>query len=342
MKNSNSFALKSFFEQWLPRLIALGVFAYLIYSLLFRQDEFSWLHIAALAIVIALILAPMASRLRVLNFIDFSSKLNDVMQEQQETKSQLSEIRNQMSTFVSTRVNPIQIMTTNGSEVFRELFSSFRKTESGVDSTVSIEKGIEYTKEKFLRHAYGYRYRAYTLLLMTMYFQLAMREHREFEQGDFVVGDTMDAMREHREFEQGDFVVGDTMDETIPDMIKRVLDNGLDTVFPIRVIDEKSGETRSVITPEIVEGLKQINSLLDLYQKIENDETELPSRLDIDSLFDKIADALNTISLSLKLVGTNSILYQYRMLNTIETLKREIEQADAEQRPIRFPPPNSD
>ena len=322
MKNSNSFTLKAFFEQWLPRLIALGVFAYLIYSLLFRQDEFSWLHIAALAIVIALILAPMASRLKVLNLIDFNSKLNDVMQEQQETKREMNELKNQISTFVSMRVSPIQIMTTNGSEVFRELFSSLRKTESEVDSTVSIEKDTKYTKEAFLRRAYGYRFRAHALLLLTMAFQVAVREHRAFEPADFVEGNTIN--------------------EKIPNMLKRVLDNGLDIVFPIVVTDEKSGETRSVITPEIIENLQLINSLIDLCQKIENNEIELPPRHDIDNLFDKITEALSTIGAGLEVVGTNSILYQYRMLNTIETLKREIEQADTEQRPIRFPPPNSD
>jgi len=247
---------------------------------------------------------------------DFEEYLKKREVEKAPEQEKLQEAEKLTSLLIEHKTHSITLEELNE---FRE--KMFSQASEDKLEALSLE-GTSDAKEEFLRRAYGYRYRAYTLLLMTMYFQLAMREHREFEQGDFVVGDTMD--------------------ETIPDMIKRVLDNGLDTVFPIRVIDEKSGETRSVITPEIVEGLKQINSLLDLYQKIENDETELPSRLDIDSLFDKIADALNTISLSLKLVGTNSILYQYRMLNTIETLKREIEQADAEQRPIRFPPPNSD
>lgn len=190
------------------------------------------------------------------------------------------------------------------------------------ESKVRITGESTKTKEEFLRRAYVYRSRAYTLLFMTMAFQVAMREHRTFESADFVEGNTMD--------------------EKIPNMIKRVLDNGLDTVFPIGVIDEKSGETRSVITPEIVEGLKQINSLMGLLQKIENDEIEFPSRLDIDSLFDKIGDALNTVAASLEVVGTNSILYQYRMTSAIKALEKEIEQAEIEQRPMRFPPPNSD
>jgi len=282
MKNSDSFALKSFFEQWLPRLIALSIFAYVIYSLTFRGDTFSGLHIGALAIILALILAPMASRLKVLNFIEFSSKLNDLKREQQETKSQLSELRNQISTVVSTRVSPIQIVTTNGS-VVRELFSSLKKKEK------EEEKDTEYTREEFLRRAYGYRSRAYALLNLTTAFQIAMREHRAFEVADFAEGDTMD--------------------EKIPNMIKRILDNGLDSVFPIRLIDEKSGEIRSVITPEIIEGLKQINSLIDLSQKIENDEIELPPHLEINNLFDKVGDALATIGVGLEVVGTNFILF---------------------------------
>lgn len=132
------------------------------------------------------------------------------------------------------------------------------------------------------------------------------------------------------------------MDEKIPNMIKMVLDNGLETVIPIRIIDEKSGETRSVITPEIIEGLNQINSLLDLCKRIENNETELPSRLDIDNLFDKIGDALTTLAAGLEVVGAHSILYEYRMTSAIKELEKEIEQAEIEQRPIRLPPSSSD
>lgn len=322
MGKTKSFAPKQFFEQWLPRLIALSVFAYLIYSLVFRQDEFSWLHITLLLIVIALILAPMASRLKVLNLIDFTSKLNSLEREQQETKSQLIELSNQISSVVSMRVNPIQIMTTGSADTLKELFQSFRKSESEVHRTVSIEEDAKYTKEEFLRRAYGYRSKGYTLLLLTMVFQVAICEHRVSTSADYVEGSTMS--------------------EKIPNMIKKVLDNGLDTVFPIMVTDEKSGESRSVITPGIIEKLQLINSLIELCEKIESGESELPPRTDIDSLFDSIGEALATIGAGLEVIGTYSILYQYRMTNAIEALKREIGQADTEQRPIHFPPPKSD
>jgi len=323
MGKTKSFAPKQFFEQWLPRLIALSVFAYLIYSLVFRQDEFSWLHIVMLLIVIVLILAPMASRLKVLNLIDFTSRLNSLEQEQQEAKSQLTELRNQISSVVSMRVNPIQIMTTGSVDTLKELFQSSRKSESEVHRTVSSEEDAKYTKEEFLRRAHGYCYGAYVLLLLTMLFQVAMREHRASISADFVVE-------------------GSTMRERIPNMIKKVLDNGLDTVFPIMVTDEKSGESRSVIAPGIIEKLQLINSLIGLCEKIESGESELPPRTDIDSLFDSIIEALATIGSGLEVIGTDSILYQYRMRNAIEALKTEIGQADAEQRPIHFPPPKSD
>ena len=199
----------------------------------------------------------------------------------------------------------------NGS-IVRELFSSLKESEK------EEGKDAKYTREEFLRQSYGYRSRAYVLLLMTMVFQIAMREHRAFEVADFAEGRTID--------------------EKIPNMIKTILDNGLDTVFPIMLTDEKSGETRSVITPEIVEGLQLINSLIDLSQKIENDEIEIPSRLDIDSLFDKVGKALATIGLSLEVVGTDSILFQYRVTSDINALHKEIEQSEIEKRPMRFPP----
>ena len=318
MKNSNSFALKSFVEQWLPRLIALSVFAYLIYSLIFKEDAFSILHIWALVIMLVFVLAPMVSWLKLFNFIEFSSKLNDINREQQETKREMNELKNQISTFVSMRVSPIQVVTVgdiSNSKVLRELLDSTK-------AEIEAEKDTEYTRETFLRRAYGYRSRAYVLLLMTMVFQIAVREHRPHVPADYVKGNTMD--------------------EKIPEMIKRILDNGLDEVFPIRLIDEKGEGERSVITPEIVEGLKQINSLIDLSKKIETTEIQLPSRLDIDSMFDKIRNALSTIALSLEVVATNSIIYQHTMTNAIKALEKEIEQSDIEQRPMRFPPSNPD
>ena len=319
MRNKDT--LKTFFEQWLPRLIAVIIFAYLVYSLFFAADALSVLHILVLALIVVLILAPMANRLKLFNFIDFSSKLNNARQEQQSTKRELSELRNQMSTFVSTRVSPIQVVTMNGSEALRELLAGFRHTKTEVNSTSSIKKDDKYSKEGFLRRAYGYRYRAYALLLLTLSFQVAIRENRPLELTDNVGGNTMN--------------------EKVTNMIKRILDNGLETVFPIKTIDDKSGEEISVITPEIKENLQLLNSLIELYQKIETDEIELPSRQDINSLFDKIGDALSTVGAGLEIVATNAILYQHSMISNIEALKREIEQADIEQRPIRIPPQNN-
>lgn len=94
-------------------------------------------------------------------------------------------------------------------------------------------------------------------------------------------------------------------------------------------------------TPEIAEGLKQINSLIDLSVRIEADEIEPPARSEIDSLFDRIRSALATVALSLQVVGTNSILYQHRVTSALAELEKEIEQSEIEQRPIRFPPPNT-
>jgi len=314
MKKDNSFPLQLFFEQVLPRLIASGIFAYLLYSLISKGHALSSLHIGALVIMLVLLLAPTARILRVFGF-EFRSKLNDLKREQQKTTSQLIDLRSQISTYITTSSNPIQIVTTDASGL-SDLFSSLRKTEK------AEKTDKKYTKEEFLRRTHGYISRAYVLLLLTMSFQIATREHRSFQLADYVEGSRMR--------------------EKIPKMVKKILDNGLDSVFPIKLIDEKGDEVTSVITPEIIEGLEQINSLIDLSQKIENDEIELPSHLDIDSLFDKIGNSIATVALSLEVVGTNSILYQHKITATMNALRKELEQSEIEQRPVRFPPPNSD
>ena len=111
MGENNSFGQKLFLEQWLPRLIAIGILIYLTYSLFFKQHQFSSLHIYALLITAALILAPMASRLRVFNLIDFNYRLDGLQQEQQETKSQLNEINTKISNIIFANVNPVQQTT---------------------------------------------------------------------------------------------------------------------------------------------------------------------------------------------------------------------------------------
>lgn len=314
MTKANSFPLKLFFEQWLPRLIALGIFAYLIYSLIFRGDAFSALHIGALVVTLVLILAPMAGSLKVFNF-EFRSKLNDLKREQQKTTSQLSELSNQLSTYVSTRVNPIQIVTTDSSAI-RELFSTVKNTEKG------DKEDKEYTKEEFLRRTYDYLAKAHVLLMLTVSFQIAIRERRSYESADRVEGNTMS--------------------ERIPKMIQKVLDNGLDSAFPIKSIDKETGEATSLITPEDAEDVQQINSLIDLSKKIENDEIELPSHLEIDSLFGRVQNAISTMGAGLEVVATRAILYQYSIANAINRLKKELDQSKIEQRPMRFPPPDSD
>jgi uncharacterized membrane-anchored protein YhcB (DUF1043 family) len=303
MERNNSFPLKSFLEQWLPRLVALGILAYLVYSLLFKQDHFTWLHIIALAMAIGLILAPMASRLRVSNLIDFKSKLDGLEQEQRETKAQLNELTNQISTTISMRVNPVQVISLQG---YQQLISNIQESESRLPNTTTANEGRKYTKVEFLRLVNGYRNRAFPLLLLTRAFQKTINEHR-YPPSDSATEDM-------------------TMDEHIKYLVNTILENDLRTAFPIEVIDEKSGKTRPfpIITPDVIEGLRQINSLLDLSQSIETGKQELPSPSDIDNLFDKVSNALSTIGAGLEIVATNSILYRYAVTSAIKSLEEKI------------------
>lgn len=301
MEKSNSFPLKLFFEQWLPRLIALSIFAYLIYSLIFRGDAFSALHIGALAIILVLILGPVASRLKVFNLIDFNSKLDGLRQEQQETKAHLNQLTNQISTVstaLSIRFNPVQVVSLQGLE---QLISNSQQTKSQLP-----DEGGKYTKTEFLRRTNGFRYRALPLLMLTRSFQITINEHRLFS-SDL------------------DTIQGETIDERIKNLVHIILQNDLRTAFPIEVIDEKTAKTCKypVITADTLDGLRQIYSLLDLSHKIETGEEELPSPRDIDNLFNKIDSTLATIGAGLEIVATESILTNYRVTSTLDSLKEK-------------------
>jgi hypothetical protein len=306
MEKSNLFPHKLFLEQWLPRLVALTILAYLGYSLLFKQDHLSWLHIILLAMAIGLILAPMASRLRVANLIDFNSKLDGLKQEQQETRTQLKQLRNQISSTISMRSNPIQVVTFDG---IRELLLADKQAITQLAGDSSTAKNAKYSKDAFLRTANRYCSIAFPLLMLTRTFQVTANEHRFYTA-------------------EMDFDENHTRSETIKDLVTSVLATDLTTLFPFQLIDEKNQQKHSVITPDVIQGLHSITTLADLYEKVQTGDEELPSPPDIDPLFKKVAYALATLTAALEVLASNSILYRHRLTSFVDNLGADIQTAD--------------
>jgi hypothetical protein len=306
MQKSNSLPHKLFLEQWLPRLVALTILAYLGYSLLFKQDHLSWLHIILLAMAIGLILAPMASRLRVSNLIDFKSKLDGLEQEQQETQTQLKQLRNEISSTISMRSNPIQVVTFAG---IREFLLADKQAITQLAGDTSTAKNAKYNKDDFLRTANRYCSMAFPLLMLTRTLQITANQHKFYTA-------------------EMDFDENHTRIDTIKDLVTSLVASDLTTLFPFQLIDENNQRKDSVITPAVIEGLHSITTLADLYEKVQTGDDEIPSPPDIDSLLKKVAYSLGTLTLALEVLVSNSTLFRHRFTSFVDNLSAEIQTAD--------------
>lgn len=306
---------RTFWEQTFPRIaaivIAILAFAYLLYDLLVRGNELSGLHLGILLIVLALVLATIASRLKIVNFLDFNSKLESL---REETTHELRGLRNQISTAIDLRIRPEQhqmtIFNMGGSlakPVLEQLVKQYQASTipaAGVDN-----KRTEYSREQFLRRADTYRARAYTILVLARAFQTSILEHRTPEPDDTGNG---------------------SIDERIVYLVEKLIDDGLQIIIPFHI--EK--DTKENIQPQILEettvNLRLLNSLLDLRNKVDNEEIPLPSRDEVDELIDKVADALSTVQVAIAYRGTLAIMYEYEMMSKIKELRAKYLGSDAE------------
>jgi hypothetical protein len=316
MGKGNPFPFKLFLELWLPRLIALAILGYLAYSLFFRQDQFSWLHITALLIATALILAPMASRLKISNLIDFNSKLDGLEREQQETKNQLNELRNQISTAISMRVSPVQVVSFEGA---RDLLLAAHQATEQLAVNTSTHTTAQDTKEQFLRRVSNICGIAFPILILARSFQVTINEHRIF------VSDIPQSYNQN---------------ESLKHLVTSILEHDLTTIVPLVLRGQDDQKAESVVTPEVLEGLKQLPYLVDLYQQVKSGEQELTLLPHIDALLDKVSLALATIGGVLDVLGSHAILYKYEAQTAIKALLDKIDIPDADQTSPSTTPPN--
>lgn len=299
----------------MPRIIAIGILVYLVYSLVIIGDTLRDLHIWVLAIMLALVLAPMASRLKILNIVDFSSKLNNLTKEQKKTKSELTELRNQISSYIDIRVKPVQQQTAIFSLAnVKELQNAMQELKQPLtgDESEIVEKEPESARQQFLMKADSYRHVARNILHTAFTFQIAILKRR-------LAGSK-------------DKIKGNTTDEKIRYLLRKVLDNGTKTILPIMLVDEKTKDIKPLDWEGIAADLQQLETLLDLRQKILDREIQLPQQDYIDKVFDRVNSALQNIAAGISIMGSAAIIYQYDMTNKIRELKRGLGMEEEEQK----------
>jgi len=297
---------RPFWEEVLPRFLAIGIFVYLVYSLLIRGRELDAANLVLVLIMAALTLAPMARRLKLFNVIDFSSKLNGIEKEQKEAKTELGELRNQISNYIKMNVKPVQKQTTVVSlKGLGEIMGKGLELEEPLikEEGKELGEGSEFEREQFLLRASTYRRWALTILRIAFYFRHAITER--------------DIFKPER------LPKGDSADEQIRYMLKVISADGLKAILPI-MLKTESGEIEPLPLDEINKNLQEADRLLDLRQKVMDREIEVPDKTLRDKLFEKIHSGLNDLNAGIIAIGGYSIIAALDMSDRIRALRDEL------------------
>ena len=256
---------------------------------MWQGTDLSYLHVLIFLLVVALILAPLAGRLKILNLIDFNSKLESF---KEETKKDLTDIKNIITTTIETRIAPVQqqwtVLSMSDSEA-KQSIESIIKNATGwkSDKEDSIDEA-ESPRIKFLRKADLYRARAFTVLAIARGIHIAFSDHRMPEAEDITPG---------------------TVDESITSIIDILVVDGVDWLFP------------SSAVVEITEGFETIKNILELRQKVDSKEVEPPSEQESEELFSKVEDSIRGIAAGVIIRGSDAVIYQQAMSKAIEELQ---------------------
>ena len=286
-------------------VVAVIVFAYLPYDVLVRKTEPTSLHLWLLLIVVALLLANMASRLKIFNFLDFSTKMNEL---REDTDKKLHAFSQEISTKLVQSIQPVQHQTATFMDssslklILEELLKQNRASSvSHVD--IGDKDNTQFTREVFLRKADSLRTYAKTLLQIARMFQKSAIEHE------------VPLPKGRRS------TVDLTTDEGIIETTERFLKDGLKVLFPFEIPRGKSGDQAGKIIESTQENLSVLKSLLELRRKIDKKEASLPPKEEADELFNKVEDALDNLRVAIVLFGSIAIVGHYKATTFISELR---------------------
>ncbi len=279
----------SLWDKTIPRVVTAGAFAYLVYALVWKGEDLSYLHVLVFSLVVALVLVPFARRLKIPSVIDFESKLESL---REETKKELGDIRNQISATIETQINPVQHQWTvigMGEPLVKQLAQSITE-EFQRGTSVETVKGDKYTRTWFLRKADSERMRAYDILFVAYHLQIALQQQRSPEELAIP------------------FPVK-VIDERINHMINHLLNGGVELFVPSSEVTKTS------------EGLKAIKTLLEVRSKVDSQEIEPPSQQETEELLAKIRNTIGGIIAGAILQGSEAIRSRYEIMQKIQELR---------------------
>ena len=286
-------AKSSSWNQIIPYCVAAIAITYLIYVLVVQGNSLQYIHFWIFLLIVVLVLAPLAGRLKIWNLIDFNAKFESL---RKENKKELDQIRSQITSIVQTSIVPMQHQWTVlgvDEQVAKKLAESITEQFKLMPLPNYIEdiNGVDSARIKFLRKADIYRYRAYDILSVARTFQIAIREGRMPELEDMGSGE---------------------IDDRIDYLLNHLLDGGAELFVPPTELAKTTEE------------LKIIDRLLKLYNSVDGKQADVPSEQESSQLFDNIQSGIAGIRAGIMWYGSQAIVAQSNLMLLLKKWKKEL------------------
>lgn len=300
---------KEFWQQVFPRIIAvlmgIGLFIFILLDIFLRNKEFANYHYWFLISAVALILATIAGRLKIFNFIDFNSKFNEF---KQFTERQFTDIKQQI---LNQNIAPSQNVST---QIIFDTDSIDKNVLKLSDFKTKYDDS-SYSRDTYLKRAYAYRLYAGTLLQIARMLQIVITQNRMPE----VLGSEV-AAENQKEIRFERFL----SDEKILTLSNKILDDGVAHLFPFKVPDD-SDLTMQKTTEDTKSTLLYLPSFIETYQKVYKGEVEHPSFKDAEGSFEILSNGLGNLRVAIIMLGSHSLLSNYQFRTMLNDLKKELQ-----------------
>lgn len=297
-------------QKILSYIVFAGIIIYLIYSLAILKNSLDIYHIILIIFGAIIPFFDKVSKVKIFNFFEYESKLEEY---KKETIREISELRNSIESRINIASMPEQNVIVNIDRAISENLEP-QSAESG------IEKRAE---DKIAERIESIRTWIYYSLFLTRIFQVAVNEGRMFDPKDLAI----------------DIGIA-SFDERTTYLARQILDSGIDKLIPkVLIIGNEKGKNEEAFDiKEITEGLELVEWLFNLKNEISKNNKIKEDEKDVDIKIDKLRHVIYMLELILGFRGSLAILYEIGMMKKLNSLKREIEVAEKENRPINFPP----
>lgn len=275
----------------IPYLIAILAFAYLVYTLGLKGVALDYMHFWVFLLVVFLVLAPLAERLKLFNVIDFNSKIEAL---RQETTRELSEIRNQISSNVSSHVTPIQNQWTLvgvDAEIAGQLIQKFRENPRNAAIPTKDSEGECPSRIEFIRRVERCVYRSYDALAIAHAMQITYIEKRMIEPRDLVDGDVEDKVDHH---------------------LNNLLRDGLRPFVPDQEIFNTTNQ------------LMNLKKLIDLYRMIKLGKDDPSDQEEWEDIISSAHEGITGISIGIAIQSSQLIQASISLRDYITSKKKEL------------------